>query len=144
MKNKILMVLSMILSILLMSACSNEKPVEMPTETPEEETEPEFIIPEIVGQSEDVDGFVPIGWEIFDKASDDFNGDSLLDVVGVIECIDKNARYPYPRVLFIAFKTDGGYELSTQVNYLIRNSDKGGIYEYPYIPIVAENGVFTT
>jgi len=89
------------------------------------------------------DEIAPEGWKLLDYKKNDFNGDGLKDIVGVIEHPINNEEM-YPRILFIYFNTGDGYDLNLMNSYIIRNSDKGGVFGDPYEELTVSNITFTT
>jgi hypothetical protein len=89
------------------------------------------------------DEIAPEGWSLLDSKKNDFNGDGLKDIVGVIEH-PINDEIMYPRILFIYFNTGDGYNLNFMNSYIIRNSDEGGVFGDPYEELTVSNNTFTT
>jgi hypothetical protein len=87
--------------------------------------------------------FIPTGWVILDSVSFDYNNDSLLDYVVLIETIE-NAEYKKrwgnvememddkPRILFILKGREDGFSIDCQANELILTSGQGGMMGDPY------------
>jgi hypothetical protein len=91
--------------------------------------------------------FVPTGWKLIGQAIGDLNQDGLLDIVGVIENIQRYESCDADRVLFIAFKDfecmlkneeatkrrEDVYLLSIQTSKAIFHKYDGGVWGDPFI-----------
>lgn len=100
--------------------------------------------------------FIPTGWVILDSVSFDYNNDSFLDYVVIIETIE-NVEYKKkwgneememddkPRILFVLKGTGNAYLLDCQANELILTSGQGGMMGDPYQGIyVSGNKICTS
>lgn len=120
----------MVISILFLTGGGSER-----EDTPK-------AVPQLPGAGKKLEDFVPEGWEIYDSVELDFNGDGLVDCVGILRETDMDVveyawnSEEFPRILF-ALAGDGtaGYRLDFQDNSLIR--DRGG-------DLTAEGASFTT
>ena len=106
-------------------------------------------VPKLPEKGQKLSDFVPEGWELIDSTELDFNQDQITDYVGVLNVIwQEDGQYKYwkcPRILFaVASSEEGQYLLSFQDENLIRNSNEGGVFGDPYLPLTAENTSFTT
>jgi hypothetical protein len=100
-------------------------------------------LPDLPKNIKNIKEIAPKGWSILDLLSNDFNGDGLKDIIGVIEHpIDD--KIMYPRILFVYFNKGYGYSLNITNPYLIRNKDEGGVFGDPYQEITASKNTFTT
>jgi hypothetical protein len=97
-------------------------------------------LPATIKSTKDI---APKGYSLLDTKSNDFNGDGLKDIIGVLEHSVSDTTM-YPRILFIYFNNGDGYNLNLMNPYLIRNADEGGIYGDPYEPLTANKNTFTT
>ena len=118
--------------------------------------EASFSYPIIESPKEVLIEFIPTGWVILDSVSFDYDNDSLIDYVVIIETI-KNVEYSKmwgttesemndkPRVLFVLNGTKNGFSLTCQANELILTSDQGGMMGDPYQGIsVSDNRICTS
>ncbi len=115
-----------------------------------------FKYPIIERVKKNLTEFIPTGWVILDSVSFDYNNDSLLDYVVIIETIE-NVKYnkmwgsvememdDKPRILFILKGTKNGFSLGCQANELILTSGQGGMMGDPYQGIsVSGNKICTS
>lgn len=118
--------------------------------------ETSFSYPIIKRSKENLIEFIPTGWVILDSVSFDYDNDSLLDYVVIIETI-KDVEYSKmwgtaetemndkPRVLFVLNGTKNGFLLTCQANELILTSNQGGMMGDPYQGIsVSDNRICTS
>jgi len=98
--------------------------------------------PDLHKEGRAIEAFVPAGWKIIKRGAGDLNGDSLDDIVGVIECTQPMASPDEapPRILFIAFRRGSSYELSIQADSAIMKADEGGVFGDPFSVLKVENG----
>ena len=106
-------------------------------------------LPELQEEGSGIADFVPDGWKLLDHVETDFNGDGIIDYIGVLDPEDSMGNggemgWP-PRILFaIAGEGAGRYRLDFQDENLIRTRSEGGVYGDPYLPLTAEGHSFTT
>ena len=105
--------------------------------------------PELPGKGKEIADFVPDGWELMDDVGIDFNGDGIVDHIGVLDpesSMGSGGELGWPpRILFaIASEGEGQYRLDFQDEKLIRTRGEGGVYGAPYLPLTAEGCSFTT
>lgn len=120
------------------------------------ENEKLFKYPQIVNFKSTLNEFIPSGWAILDSASFDYDNDSLLDYVIIIET-NENVKHlkmwgteememtDKPRILLVLNGTETGFTLSCQANELILTSEQGGMMGDPYQGInVSGNKICTS
>ena len=105
--------------------------------------------PELPGKGKEIADFVPDGWELMDDVGIDFNGDGIVDHIGVLDpesSMGSGGELGWPpRILFaVASEGEGQYRLDFQDEKLIRTRGEGGVYGDPYLPLTAEGCSFTT
>ncbi len=99
-------------------------------------------LPIRVKVGKNIESFIPAGWKLIKKTGGDLNQDGLDDIAGVIEygkTDSKDSQAP-PRVLFIAFKDKGNYQLSVQTAKAILKADQGGVWGDPFEDILVNRG----
>ena len=94
--------------------------------------------PRIPSSSQSLEGFVPKGWKVENKATGDLNGDHLLDAALVLRQVDERniigrGRYDVnPRVLIVVLrKPRAGYALAVESDVLIPNNEVIGRRDLP-------------
>ncbi len=100
------------------------------------------VLPIRVKVGKNIESFIPAGWKLIKKTRGDLNQDGLDDIAGVIEygkTDSKDSQAP-PRVLFIAFKDKGNYQLSVQTAKAILKADQGGVWGDPLEDISVNRG----
>lgn len=108
-----------------------------------------LVLPELPEEGKAPDDFVPKGWELMDMVETDFNGDGIMDCIGVLDLSSPvwgggELGWP-PRILFaLTGEGKGGYRLDFQDEKLIRTRSEGGVYGDPYQNLTAEGSSFTT
>jgi hypothetical protein len=113
------------------------KPITSQANIDVTEDEPQFPA-KIVNKDE----ILPVGWSMLDILENDFNGDGLLDIVGVVEHpIIKDGLNP--RILFVYMNNSNGYTLNMVNQYLIQNRDELGWMD-TYQKLTAQGDTFTT
>ena len=114
---------------------------------PEEETGERYhmgTVPQLPAFTDSLRSSIPDHWTLHDFAEFDYNGDGLMDVVGVLDRCDDDDNVWYPRILFVARRTtDNHYFLDFQDINLVRARNEGGAFGDPYEPLTAEKNTFT-
>lgn len=95
-------------------------------------------LPVIPSHSPSLEGFVPKGWKVENKATGDLNGDHLPDAALVLRQVDEGniigrGRFDInPRVLIVVLHEPGsGYVLAVENNALIPNDEVIGRRDLP-------------
>jgi len=108
--------------------------------------EGDFIqVPYLKYIGDSVESYVPFGWLLLDSVDLDFNGDGIMDIVGVIEKDYSDKEYEswdYPRILFALKGSSSGYILDFQDINLVRHAREGGVFGDPYLPLTTDDKDF--
>ncbi len=103
-----------------------------------EDPEPFNIFPEVPEKGENINAFIPAGWNILDSSSGLLDNDEMPDVAVIIQLVDTSqlkkiltddtlSEISRPRILFILNQTvDGTYVKSCQSNQAILGENEGG------------------
>jgi tetratricopeptide (TPR) repeat protein len=97
-----------------------------------------FRYPAIPKAAKTLEGFVPVGWKLKDKAVGDLNADKIADAALVLEYqdvvnearSDNDTIQSHPRVLLVLLKTGDHYSLVAQQNtFILRETEGGPMYD---------------